>query len=305
MPKTFQSAIDGKMITGFFLLFFAFAHSAQAENHYSQVVARMDDKPGNLIALTKAKDKAKAERSMPIRSHEFKTIGWTTVNKGLGSGKEYDQKLGDMFADKPFSVSYLSFNDLEDQEVRVNMSETDTMNSASVLNYYKIYYEKLGMRDLKIIHPAPRPYTSKEVGVTLTIPGSWFVNESQWGKNPVAQFLIPRDGPQDLFTRNLSILKVFGDGKPVQDYLKTLLEFNVEAIADYKVTSEAKTTIKGKEYVYLESTGKIDKRALKFFCWYTAHGDFIYNITYTFPEERAESDEAVIQRVIESLTWNS
>lgn len=323
MPKTFQSAlapvceynfdeslrlslnpaIDSRIITGFFLFLFAFTSSAQAENHYSQVVARMDNKPGNLVVLTKTKDKASAERSIPIRSHEFKAIGWTPVNKGLGAGKEYDKKLGAMFADKPFSVSYLSFNDLEEQEVRINLSEMDTMNSASILNYYKVYYQKLGMTDFKIIHPEPRSYTSKEVGVTLTIPGSWFVNETQWGVNPVAQILIPRDGPQDTFTRNVSILKVPGKGT-VEEYLAALGEFNQQKIADYEVTLQNQVKIKKQDYTYLESKGKVGGRAVKFLAWYTSHGGSIYNITYTEPEETPEGAKAVLQPILESLTWN-
>ncbi len=293
-----------KLAVSLAFLFFAFTHAAQAENHYSQVVARMENKPGNLVALTKSADKTKAQQSIPVRSKEFELLGWKTVNRGLSSGKEYDEKLGPMFSNQPFSVSYLSFKDKDNQEVRINLSELDTMQSASLLNYYKLYYEKLGMTDIKIIHPAPRVYTSKETGVTLTIPGSWFVHETVWGQNPVAQFLIPREGPQDTFTRNLSILKVFGQGKPVKEYLKALAEFNAKAITDYKVTRETKTKIKGKEFTYLESTGKIEKRAVKFLCWYTAHGESIYNITYTEPEENPEGAKAMLQPLLESLIWN-
>lgn len=284
-------------------LIFLCPYCVHAENHYSQVVARMEQKPGNVVALTRSANKEGAEQSLSTRSAELATIGWKTVNKGLAAGKEYDKKFEAMFADQPFTVSYLSFNDKEGREVRISISELDTMQAASLLNYYKIFYERISMEDIKIIHPAPRPYTSKEVGVTFTLPGSWFANESKWGENPVVQLLIPRNGPQDLFTRNLSILKVYGRKSTVQDYLKALAEFNAKKITGYEVTSEGKKTIKGREFVYLESMGKIEDRALKFFCWYTMEGDFIYNITYTAPLEDPERDKAAVQQVVESLSW--
>ncbi len=87
-------------------------------------------------------------------------------------------------------------------------------------------------------------------------------------------------------------------------YLKALAEFNAKKITNYQVTLEKKDTVKGKEFTYLESKGIVSGLPVKFLCWYTAHGDSIYNITYTEPEDNPEGAKAMLQPVLESLTWN-
>lgn len=147
------------------------------------------------------------------------------------------------------------------------------------------------------------PYTDNESGFSISYPNDWRIVDTL--VQPMMVFVVIEDNPDttDMFSENLSILKIPNRGETID----AILEQNVNAVhqyrPEYKVNSKKITTKKGLEVgqvtMNFEELGIQLETTSSFFVRDTV----IFSITQTSEEKNKSEYLPLFDQMVHSFEW--